>query len=82
MLNDRHKNILRITCLILVLCMVIPPVINTWYWRQDHFTLFDLSQELQKNGTNFYEWLGIEVTDCHCCRSYLVQRQTHTNICY
>lgn len=41
--------------------MVFPPLIKTWNWGQDQFDLFDLSTEMQKNNTDFYSWLGVEV---------------------
>jgi hypothetical protein len=59
--SQMFKNIARVICLVFVLYIALPPLIQTWNWREDQFKLFDLSIEMQKNDTNFYTWLGVEV---------------------
>lgn len=65
MFNNKH--IPSLICLVAVLYIIIPQLFNTWNWRQDHFDLFDLSLEMQKNNTDFYSWLGVQVCPCLTC---------------
>jgi hypothetical protein len=61
MSNDKRKNIIKLIVLLSMLYIVIPPIFNTWNWREDHFKLFDLSMEMQKNNTDFYSYIGVKV---------------------
>ncbi|KAL7333281.1 DnaJ subfamily C member 1 [Mucor circinelloides] len=62
MFIERNKAALRVLVSILILRFVIPPVIRAWNWREDEFKLFELAADMNKNQTNFYQWLGIEPT--------------------
>lgn len=66
-LNDGNKKLLRSIAVVLLLNLIIRPVIKAWHWREDEFKLFELSQEMTKNNTDFYQWLGVEVP--HKCRT-------------
>ncbi|KAI7901932.1 uncharacterized protein BX663DRAFT_512940 [Cokeromyces recurvatus] len=55
-------NAVKIICLVLTFHFIIRPIIRTWNWREDEFKLFELSEEMKNNNTDFYTWLGIEPT--------------------
>lgn len=55
------KSVWSLVGLVAVLAVVLPQLYKTWHWRYDHLEMFELSQEFQKNNTNFYAWLGVQV---------------------
>jgi hypothetical protein len=67
MLNEGNKKLLLSICFILLLNLVIRPVIKAWHWKDDEFKLFDLSQQMTNNNTDFYQWLGVEVQLVFIC---------------
>lgn len=59
-------NTKGLVCLVVFLGITLPQLYKTWHWREEHLELFDLSTALQKNNTDFYAWLGVEVSLFSC----------------
>ncbi|KAI8642479.1 hypothetical protein BD408DRAFT_416590 [Parasitella parasitica] len=62
MFPERSKAALGVLISILISSLVIPPIIQAWNWGEDEFRLFELATEMNKNQTDFYQWLGIQPT--------------------